>query len=200
MFRGNVAVGLPADLIRNRPDIRQAERQLASATADIGVAEAALYPSLKFSGSVSISASTTSVASWSLAPILTLPVFDGGAGKARVNLAESEARSQYQAYKQTVLEAIEEVENGLVNVQREQRRRASLVASVESYKTALALIQERYSAGSASLQDVLDAQRSLYSAREAYAQSATALVSAYAALCKALGGGWQADPNNGSSS
>ena len=117
-----------------------------------------------------------------------------------MNLAESEARSQYQAYKQTVLEAIEEVENGLVNVQREQRRRASLVASVESYKTALALIQERYSAGSASLQDVLDAQRSLYSAREAYAQSATALVSAYAALCKALGGGWQADPNNGSSS
>ena len=72
VFRGNVAVGLPADLIRNRPDIRQAERQLASATADIGVAEAALYPSLKFSGSVSISASTTGVASWSLSPILTL--------------------------------------------------------------------------------------------------------------------------------
>jgi outer membrane protein TolC len=81
--------------------------------------------------------------------------------------------------------------NNFGAVSREQRRRAALIASVESYKTALSFTQGRYSAGSSSLQNVLDAQRYLYSAREADAQSALSLVSAYTALCKSLGGGRQ---------
>jgi multidrug efflux system outer membrane protein len=190
-FKGNVRTGIPAELVRSRPDVRQAERTLAAETADIGVAEAALYPSLNLGGTLTLSGSETLVTGWSLAPSLSLPIFDGGAGKARVEIAESEARQAYLDYRETVVSAFEEVQNAIVSVRQQQVRRAALLQSVESYKSALAIVRTQFDTGAATLQDVLDAQASLVSARDSYAQSSISLSTAFVALCKALGGGWQ---------
>ncbi len=119
--RRSVNAGVPADLIRNRPDIRAAERSLAAATAEVGVAEAALYPSITLSGSISPSYIVTSganggVTSWGFGPSLNLPIFDGGQRRANVKARESAAREAYLAWKQTVLSAVAEVENALVAV------------------------------------------------------------------------------------
>lgn len=120
-----MSAGVPADLMRDRPDIRQAERQLAAATADIGVAEADLYPSLSLSGNFSIA----SIANWSLGPSLSLPIFNLGKLKQMVLVEESQARQAYLFYQQTVLEAVEEVENALVSLSKQQTRRSQLANS-----------------------------------------------------------------------
>lgn len=183
---GSVSPGVPADLMRDRPDIRQAERQLAAATADIGVAEADLYPSLTLSGSFSVASAT----SWSLGPSLSLPIFNRGQLKATVLIEESEARQAYLAYRQTVLEAVEEVENALVGLSKQQVRRSQLANSYTAYSEASELAEERYTAGETTLLTLLTAQRSLYSARDSLAQSTVDVGLQYIALSLALGGGW----------
>lgn len=183
---GSISAGVPADLMRDRPDIRQAERQLAAATADIGVAEADLYPSLSLSGNFSIA----SIANWSLGTSLSLPIFNLGKLKQMVLVEESQARQAYLSYRQTVLEAVEEVENALVGLNKQQTRRSQLANSYSSYSTATQLAEERYSAGETTLLTLLTAQRSLYSARDALAQSTVEVGLQYVALSLALGGGW----------
>lgn len=196
LFKGNaqiprisadVSPGVPAELMRDRPDIRQAERQLAAATADIGVAEADLYPSLSLGGSLTAGGAANT---WSLGPSLTLPIFNNGTLKANVRLEESNARQQYLGYRQTVLEAVEEVENALVGFSKQKQRRAELARSYTSYAKAVELSESLYQAGGSTLFEVLTAQRSLYTARDNLAQSSVALASQYIALCQALGGGW----------
>ncbi|MFB2606297.1 efflux transporter outer membrane subunit, partial [Rhizobium phaseoli] len=119
VFRGDIRAGIPADLIRNRPDIRKAERELAAAVADIGAAKAQLYPSISLSGSISPSwvkasgASGGSLTSWSFGPSLNLPIFDGGTLRANVDIEKSDAKTQYLAWKAAVLNGVEEVENAL---------------------------------------------------------------------------------------
>lgn len=184
--RGSISAGVPADLMRDRPDIRQAERQLAAATADIGVAEADLYPSLTLSGNFSVA----SITNWSLGPSLSLPIFNLGKLKQMVLVEESQARQSYLFYRQTVLEAVEEVENALVGLSKQQTRRAQLASSYASYSTATELAEERYGAGETTLLTLLTAQRSLYSARDALAQSSVEVGLQYVALSLALGGGW----------
>ena len=181
-----VSPGIPADLMRDRPDIRQAERQLAAATANIGVAEADLYPSLSLSGNLSVS----SVTSWSIGPALSLPIFNRGQLKQTVLIEASRARQSYLAYRQTVLEAVEEVENALVGLSKQQTRRNQLANSYSSYSQATELANERYAAGETTLLTLLTAQRSLYSARDSLAQSTVEVGLQYIALSLALGGGW----------
>jgi multidrug efflux system outer membrane protein len=183
---GTLSAGIPSDLMRDRPDIRQAERALAQAAANVGVAEADLYPSLTLSGNLTVGAST----SWSLGPTLSLPIFNRGALKATVRLEESDARTAYLSYRQTVLEAVEEIENALVAFSKQQARRAELAKSYTSYNQATGMADEMYRAGSSTLLNVLTAQRSLYSSRDALAQSSVAVAIQYITLCKALGGGW----------
>ena len=180
------APGVPADLMRDRPDIRQAERRLAAATADIGVAEADLYPSLTLGGSLSVA----SVANWSIGPSLSLPVFNRGQLKQTVLIEQSQAREAYLAYKQTVLEAVEDVENALVGLSRQQTRRTQLASSYGSYSRATEIAGERYAAGETTLLTLLTAQRSLYSARDSLAQSTVDVGLEYISLSLALGGGW----------
>ena len=182
------AAGIPADLMRDRPDIRQAERQLAAATAAVGVAEADLYPSLTLGGNLSIA----TIANWSLGPSLSLPIFNRGQLKANVELEQSRARQAYLAYRQAVLEAVEEVENALVGLSRQQTRRAELARSYTSYSEATELAEARYAAGETTLVTLLTAQRSLYSARDTLAQSTVDVALQYIALSLALGGGWDA--------
>lgn len=187
--------GIPADLIRNRPDIRKAERDLASAVAEIGVAEAKLYPTITLSGSIapSYTAMTTgsgNLTSWSFGPSLRLPIFDGGALRANVDIAESTARVQYLTWKSTVLKAVEEVENAIVALNRDAQTVNALAATVKSYEEALALSTSSYRDGASSLLDVLDAQRSVATAQASLAQAVQKMALDYVALSVATGGGY----------
>ena len=184
---GKLSPGLPADLVRDRPDVRQAERQLAAATAQIGVAEADMLPSFSLGGNLSLSGG---VAAWTFGPSINVPIFNGGALKAAVNLEESKTRQQYLAYKAAVLGAVEEVENALVSFNKQKLRREQLAQSYTHFSKAVELSESLFQSGDTTLFEVLTAQRSLYSARDALAQSSVALATQYIALCKALGGGW----------
>lgn len=194
----SVNAGVPADLIRNRPDIRQAERNLASAVAEIGVAEAQLYPTITLGGAITPSLLSTkslagSVTSWSFGPSLTLPILDGGRLRANVDIANSSAREQYLAWKATVLNAVEEVENALAAVNRDSRTVSALTATVRSYEEALSLSTASYKDGASSLLDVLDAQRSVATAQANLAQAVQQMAADYVALNVAIGGGYAFD-------
>lgn len=187
--------GVPADLIRNRPDIRVAERTLAAATAAIGVAEAQLYPSITLSGTLTASVTANSLAnagtqSWSFGPGLNLPIFDGGALRANVRNSESQAREAYLAWKQTVLNAVMEVENALAVATRDGRTVAALRSAVVSYREALQLSTASYKDGAISLLDVLDAQRSVSDAEASLADAIANQASDFVALNVAMGGGY----------
>lgn len=188
--KASVSAGVPADLVRDRPDVREAERNLAAATANIGVAEANLYPSITLSGAVSASVSSATVSSWSFGPSINIPIFNGGKLRAEVSLEQSKAREQYLTYKGAVLSAMQDVEDVLVGLKQEQLRHAELAKSVVNYGKALDLARQQYVSGSTNFSDVLTAQKSLYSAQDAVAASSVNLATDYIALCKALGGGW----------
>lgn len=202
LARRSINAGVPADLIRNRPDIRKAERELAAAVAEIGVAEAQLYPSITLGGSISPSWISTkslagSLTSWSFGPSLTLPILDGGRLKANVNIAESSARGAYLAWKASVLNAVEEVENALAAVNRDSRTVSALTATVRSYEEALSLSTASYKDGASSLLDVLDAQRSVSTAQASLAQAVQQMAADYVALNVAIGGGYAFDKKAG---
>ena len=189
---------IPADLLRNRPDIRSAERQLASKSASIGVAAADLYPSLTLTGSmaVTVAAAATGGSSQllngSFGPVADIPIFDGGARKAKVTLAESEAREQYLAWKDSVLNGVREVENALVAWQRQTRQVEALRESANAYSQALELAQESYKGGTSAFLDVLDAERSLFEARLSLASAEAQRALNFITLCVAAGGGYRA--------
>lgn len=199
-----VGAGIPADLLRNRPDIRTAETKLAAATAQIGVGVAELYPSLTLSGLVSTVASTAAklgtagTVSWSFGPTIDIVIFDGGQRRAQVGVYRSQARQRYLAWKSTVLNAVADVEKALAAYVHEQRRKAALEKSVEQYAIATRLTEQRYREGSGDFLDLLEARRSLYSARDALAQSEVEVAVNYVALNVALGGGWSAASASGS--
>lgn len=192
--RYSTKTGIPADLIRNRPDIRRAERLLAAATADIGVAQSQLYPSISLGGSIDGSRivtnkSTGGILSWSFGPTLVVPVFNGGALRAQVDIAKSAAEQQYIAWKQTVLNAVEEVENAQIAIHRDYRTVAALRRLVLSYDQALDLARESYKGGTATVLDVLDAERNVADGRLALAASIRDLANDYISLNVAIGGG-----------
>lgn len=191
--RHSTRVGIPADLIRNRPDIRSAERNLAAATAQIGVAESQLYPSLTLDGTIgaarTISAMTGNLTSWSFGPTLTVPIFNGGALRAQVDIADSVAKQQYFAWKQTVLNAIEEVENAQTGLIRDYQTVAAVRRLVASNEEALSLARESYRGGASTILDVLDAERNVANSRLTLAATIRSLANDYVALNVAVGGG-----------
>ncbi len=194
MPRYATRTGVPADLIRNRPDIRAAERRLQAATAQIGVNEANLYPSIQLSGSINASRvftnpGVTNGTLWSFGPSLSLPIFNGGELKARVKLARSEAEQQYLAWKTTVLNAVEEVENAQSALIRDGQTVAALRKVVNSYEQTLNLARESYRGGASTILDVLDAERNVASARLSLASAIRQLARDYVALNVAIGGG-----------
>ncbi len=192
-----VLVGLPAELLRRRPDVRQAERQLAAATARIGVATADLYPKLSLTGALGLEsvklADLAQGASrfWSVGPTLSWPIFD--AGRIRANIAVQDARTEQQLsmYEQTVLKALEDVENALVAYSREQMRRVKLADAVVANQQAVALANELYRTGLGTFLNVLDSQRALFASQSDLAQSEATISTDMVALYKALGGGWE---------
>lgn len=188
--------GVPANILMARPDVRAAEWQYAQYTAKIGAAEAARYPSISLIGDVATSGTKVndlfkaSSISWTLGPTLTVPIFNGGSLKAAVAAAKAARDQYYLAFRSTVLNALEDVENASVGLTQEQIKLRKLHAAVSSYQEANRLALSLYRNGSYSFLDVLDAQRSLYAAQEALIQSRVDLATYYIALNKALGGGW----------
>lgn len=178
------ATGIPADLLRNRPDVRAAEQSLKSAVADIGVAKANRFPSLTLSGSL-----TDENNAWNFGPILSLPIFNQGALSASQSQAQSAAKIAELQYRQTVLEAVQDVQSASSTWLRGQEKVEKLQASVNSYNRALDLSLETYQVGVMTLLDLLDTDRSLASARLSFAQALRDLSKNWANLQIALGAG-----------
>jgi len=189
---------LPSDVVRNRPDIRAAERQLAAANAQIGVAEAARYPSLTLNSQVALAGGTLhqmfsgAAALWVASASIKQPIYEGGKLDANVRSAEASAEEARLNYKKTVLTAFREVEDALVAYEAEQRRHKDLVAARNASRRALDRATSLYKAGLGDFINVLDGERNLYSAEDAVAQSDQTLTQQTVSLYKALGAGWQA--------
>jgi NodT family efflux transporter outer membrane factor (OMF) lipoprotein len=192
-----VPIGLPSELARRRPDIREAEAQLHAATADIGVAVANFYPQVTLSGSLGIQAlQFKDLANWgarqyAIGPGITLPIFRGGELRGTLELRKAQQQEAAVNYQRTVLQAWHDVDNALTAYADEQRRRASLGVAVQQNQRALALARDRYAQGLADFLQVLDAQRSLLAAEQQYARSTTTVSTNLVQLYKALGGGWE---------
>ncbi len=191
-----IAVGIPADTLRQRPDVRAAERKLAAETARVGVAEAARYPSFTLSGSIGLEAltlgalgSSDAVAS-SLFAGITGPIFDAGRRRAQVEIQDAVREQALVAYEQTVLTALQDVENALVSLVRNRERVEALANAVESVRNAAQLARQRYSAGLIDFQSVLDSERSVLVLEESLASARANGVQTLIRLYKALGGGW----------
>jgi NodT family efflux transporter outer membrane factor (OMF) lipoprotein len=189
-------IGLPADLARRRPDIREAEARLHAATARIGVAVGDLFPRLTLSASGGTQSETgAELLKWasrfgSIGPTFEMPVFDGSRW-ATVRLQNVKAQEAALDYERTVLSALHEVENGLATYKADRDRGVSLAAAVEESRDALSLARDRYSSGVASFIDVLDAERTLQQNELSLATNTTALATDVVAIYRALGGGWE---------
>jgi multidrug efflux system outer membrane protein len=198
-----VPVDLPADLLRRRPDVRRAERELAAATARIGVAVADLFPKFSLTGVAglqSVSASdwfTGSSRLWTVGPTMQWRIFEAGRIRANVRVQTARQQQALAHYEQTVLNSFEEVENALVAYANEQVRFRSLEATVDADRNAVAMARDLYQNGLADFLRVLDAQRSLYQAEDELAQSRLTMSLNLVALYKALGGGWQTGSPSG---
>ncbi|MBI4756198.1 MAG: efflux transporter outer membrane subunit [Betaproteobacteria bacterium] len=195
-----VAVGIPAEALRQRPDVRAQERRLAAQTARIGVATADLYPKLSLLGSIGLEALAPGRLFTSQAITRQIGASGGwtlfDAGRVRSNIAVQTALQEQAlaAYESTLLKALEEVENALVAYAREQERRDALRAAVDAARRAADLARERYAAGITDFQAVLDAQRSLLTLEDQLAASTGQVATNLVSLYKALGGGWVPGP------
>jgi NodT family efflux transporter outer membrane factor (OMF) lipoprotein len=194
-----VPVGLPSELARRRPDIRQAEAQLHAATADIGVAQANFYPTLNLTGNFGLQSLQLQHAfdlaskQYTLGPGLTIPIFQGGQLRSTLQLRQAQQQEAAINFQKTVLQAWHDVDNALTAYKAEQTRRAELTQAVAENRRALALAQSRYSQGVADFLTVLDAERSLLATQQQLADSTTTVSANLVALYKALGGGWEID-------
>ena len=191
----SVPIGLPASLARRRPDIRKAEADLHAATAQIGVAVAGLYPSITLTGAGGMQSETTSeLTQWasrffSFGPALELPMFDRGRWQT-VSLQRVREKEAAIAYANTILNALQEVENARAAYDGDQDRHAWLQNTVAQNRDALELTRARYRSGVESFIEVLDAERTLRQNELSLAQSETAVSEDLVALYRALGGGW----------
>lgn len=195
-----VPAGLPSDLLERRPDIAQAQRQLAASSARIGVAKGAFFPRLVLTGSAGYASSDLSdlfkwsSRSWLLGPLigtaLSLPIFDGGRNKANLARANADYEGQVAHYRQTVLVGFQEVENSLSALSTLDRQLGFQNEAISSARSAAHLADVRYRNGSASYFEVIDAQRTLLSAERAQSQSLGQRSVASIGLIRALGGGW----------
>lgn len=192
----DVPIGVPAELARRRPDIREAEANLHAATAQIGVAVADLFPRLTLAANGGFQSETAGkLLEWasrfgSMGPTLDVPVFDRGRWKA-VRLYDVRAQEAALTYQRTVLNALREVENAIAAYGADQQRRGWLEATVAENRDAVTLSRQRYETGLSNFIDVLDAERTLQKNQLSLADSTTAVTTDLVGLYRALGGGWE---------
>jgi NodT family efflux transporter outer membrane factor (OMF) lipoprotein len=190
-------VGLPSDLLRRRPDVRAAERQLASATAQIGVQVANLYPKFNLLALAGFSGNefTSLLSGKNLAEIgagqISWPIFDAGKTHANIRTAKEEEKQAYYAYQKAILGAVRDVEDALVRYTSEQQKFVEIQRSLKSASSSLTLARSQYRAGTVTYVNVYNAQVSEQSARDQLAQSQQQLAIDLVSLYKALGGGWK---------
>ena len=191
-----IAVGIPADVLRQRPDVRAAERVLAAETARIGQAQAARYPSFSLSGSIGLEAASFDALTGgatrtrALAAGLTAPLFDGGRLRQQVEIQRAVEERARVGYESAVLTALEEVENALVGFGNSGARRGALAEALAAARNAALLARHRYTAGLVNFQTVLDTERTVLTIEDSLAATEADGVSALIQLYKALGGGW----------
>ncbi len=193
-----IGVGVPSTLARRRPDIRQAEAQLHAATANVGVAVASFYPDISLTGNLGLRAIDASyLTNWashfySAGPSISLPIFQGGKLTAGLRMARAQAIEATLNYRGTVLNALREVEDDLVAYRTDRAERDKLAQVVKSGEESLFLATDQYKHGLGDFLHVLDAQRTVVSARQQLVQADLTLDDDVVALYRALGGGWEA--------
>ena len=194
--RATLALAGPADTLRQRPDVRAAEHRLAAAWATLAQADAALRPSLRLSGSLGLSALTlgglssgSAVASALLAGI-SLPVFDGGALRGQQRAQQAAVDQAQEAWRASVLTALQEVEDALVALRNDRERVQRLQAAAQAATNAATLANQRFRSGLVDFQTVLDTQRSQLGAQDSLASASADVAADHVRLYKSLGGGW----------
>ena len=192
-----VPVGLPSELARRRPDIRQAEANLHAATATVGVAVADFFPRVTLSGSIAIQATQVKYLgslgsdTYSLGPSITLPIFQGGRLTRTLELRRAQQQEAAIGYQRAVLNALHDVNNALTTYASEQLRQQALQRSVRENQRAVGLANDQYRAGIVTFIEVLNAEQQLLSTQQQQLQSQTNISTDLVALYKALGGGWE---------
>lgn len=195
------AIGVPSELAQRRPDILQANAQLHAATANIGVAKADFYPSIRLSGNVGFqSMQLSDFGGWDsrrfgIGPQLSLPIFEGGRLSGVLKLREAQQQEAALHYQQVVLRAWHEIDDVLRLYNASQLRRDLLAEAVRQNRVALQTAQQQYVEGAVDFLNVLSVQGALLASEEQWVESSAAVSQALVGLYKALGGGWQAfDP------
>jgi multidrug efflux system outer membrane protein len=194
-----IPLGLPADLLERRPDVAEAERLLVARNAEIGVAQAALFPAIRLTGAVGYESAELSdlldadSLIWSVGASLVQPVFDGGRLRANRDRAEAAYRENLAAYRERLLIAFREVEDALAGLRYLDEQQRRVTQAVSSAQRAEQLAQARYRTGLVTVLEVVDAQRTRLQAERQHAAVLNQQLLASVGLVKALGGGWQAD-------
>jgi NodT family efflux transporter outer membrane factor (OMF) lipoprotein len=191
-----IAIGVPAELLRRRPDIRRSERDLAAATARIGQAKADLYPKFSLVGNFNMMSENThdffdwNSRSFGIGPSVSWPIFDAGRIRSVVDVRDAQQQQALAQYERTVLGALEEVHNAISDFAAQQERRLALADAVTADQTAADVAQAQYKQGVVDFLNVLDAQRSLYESQDRLADCDRAVTTSLITLYKTLGGGW----------
>ena len=191
------APGVPLDLLKRRPDIQQAERELAAATARIGVATANLFPDVTVSASIGNQSQgwgtlpNVSKHIWSFGPGAIWPLLDFGALDAEVEVADFAARASLANYRQTILNAVQQVDSSLDAYEAQEYRMEKLTDAMRAGQRAVDLATARYNRGLTDFLNVVDAERQFYDLQEQYAEAQVSQGEQFVQLYKSLGGGWQ---------
>jgi NodT family efflux transporter outer membrane factor (OMF) lipoprotein len=189
-----VEPGLPLQLIERRPDVRTAERQLAAATARIGVATANLFPHLIVTGALGTQSGTIGAHGthlWDFVPAAYWPILDFGALDALVDIADLQAHEQLVAYKKAVIDAVQDADTAIASFEGQQQRLKDLADAITASERALEVAQQRYDRGLTDFLNVVDAEQQLYSLEDQYTVAEQSAADAYIYLNAALGGGWE---------
>ncbi len=189
-----IAPGLPLDLLQRRPDVRAAERQLAAATARIGVATANLFPHVALVGglgtqSANIGAHGSHI--WAFGPAVYWPLLDFGALDALVSIADLQAHERLIAYRKSIIDAVQDADTAIANYDAQEQRLDNLAEAMTASERALSLAQQRYDRGLTDFLNVVDAERQQYSLEDQYTTAQQSAAEAFIYLYKALGGGWE---------
>ncbi len=194
-----VSVGLPSDLLRRRPDLRRAERQLAAANARIGAAISDYYPKFSLTGAFGTDSNhfdslfNANSRYFLIYPSVSWKLLDFGRTKANVDIARERYKQAWLGYQDSLLTALRETEDAIVAYEKEQEHRDALAEAVASAKDAVDISRDQYKQGLVDFLQVLDTQRQLLAAQDQLAQSDEAIATNLVALYKALGGGWEVE-------
>jgi outer membrane protein TolC len=186
---------LPLDLLKRRPDIQEAERQLAAATARIGVATADLFPRVALTAGVGTQSSRIGNVPgshiWSVGPSVYWPLLDFGALDAMVSIADLQTHERLVSYKRTVFDAVRDADTAIGNFAADQDRLKNLDVAMVASERAVSLASQRYDRGLTDFLNVVDAERQEYDLENEYAVTQQSAAEAFVSLYRALGGGWE---------